>query len=116
MNSKVIIFFVTMVLFSQALNLKKKITTSTTSSNQNRYIWKTSNSQRQDCWGSCTSKNGFACGYGNQGRWTSDKYQCTKNQAICTSWLDSFELCRSTGCKGWESRNIKQHDVLSVYC
>ena len=116
MNSKVIIFVLTLVLFSQALNLKKKTTTTTTSSDVARYIWETSDPKRQDCWESCTYQNGFACAYGNQGRWTSDKYQCTQNQKICTNWLDRFENCRNTGCKGWELWNIKKHNVLKVTC
>ena len=113
MNSKVIIFVMTMVLFSQALNLKKK---TTTYSDEERYIWEASSPKRQDCWESCTKQNGFACGYGEQGRWTSDKYQCTKTQAICAKWLDRFEKCRDSGCKGWEFFNIKKHNVVKVTC
>lgn len=111
MNTRIFILLMAMLMLSQASRL-------TNTANKKRFIWKTDNPKRQDCWASCTAQNGFACGYGDQGRWTSEKYQCTKTQEICEKWLNYFENCRSTGCKGknWEFYNIKKHNVFKVSC
>lgn len=104
-----IIAFLLIILIS-ASRLKKKKTRQEVEKKE----WATNDADHQNCWARCTELNGFACGFGDQGRWTSEFYQCNKNQDTCKNWLDAFEACRSSGCPDWRNSNL--NNVLSVVC
>lgn len=109
MKLRISLIVLSIIILINASRLKKK-----NRQEAERKEWATGDADRQNCWAQCTGLNGFACGFGDQGRWTSDFYQCNKNQDTCKSWLDAFENCRSSGCPGWRESNLD--NVLSVVC
>lgn len=107
MNSKLIIFFLTIILLSQGLNLKKRPIYSNTSGK--RYFWKITSPFLKNCDSSCDFQNGYSCYYGIPTIWI----QCTKTQEICF-YLQ--ENCKNTGCNKLKYLNIKQNYVFEVIC
>jgi hypothetical protein len=102
MKLKQLFIVVLLIALINATRFKKKRATQATQKNE----WATDDSESQNCWAECTRLNGFACGFGDQGRWTSQFYQCNTNEQTCENWLDAFEVCRSTGCPGWRDSNL----------
>lgn len=83
---------------------------------RSRLEWQTTNPERQTCWWSCTKKNGFSCGFGVQGRATSDFYICAKDQRDCKDWLDSY-VSEDEDSGKWAAWRIGYGNMaLSVYC
>ena len=105
---KTIIIFLFLVLSTWAAHLNNK-----RAKYEHRVEWETSNIEHKDCWWRCTEAGGFSCGFGSEGRNTSEFYICVETEQQCSDWLDHFYICPVAHCIPWRYSN---QNKKVIYC